>query len=41
MLSKIIRFVKKNKNDIILFIVVFLASIISFATGYIVKVSNY
>jgi hypothetical protein len=36
MLSKIEEFVKKNKNDIILFIITVLISLLSFAIGYIV-----
>jgi len=35
MLAKIIKFVKENKSDIILFIVVFLGSLISFVIGYL------
>jgi hypothetical protein len=36
MLAKIIQFVKKHQNDIILLIGVILISLLSFAMGYIV-----
>jgi len=37
MLAKTIHFVKKYQTDIILFIIVILVSLLSFAAGYIIK----
>ncbi len=36
MLSKILKFVKKNKSDIILFVCVALISFLAFSFGYII-----
>lgn len=37
MLAKIIRFVKDYQEEIVLFIAVFLISLLSFAAGYIIS----
>jgi hypothetical protein len=41
MLSKFFKFVKRNKEDIILFVGVALISFLSFTVGYIISESNH